>query len=731
MATLAHFMRNKRSLMFSKDYSQGVQKPTELQKSAELIPFQLQPPVEITCAAFEPRFKLTGVGTSEGRLLVLNADRVMRISKKKLTMPLCSLFSCVNTSSFLSISSAGLSDRNPLHLAPREFAPAFNKYIFRKGESTLAHWIVDKSDIVVRVATVKFDVITAAISPSHPQFAILGMSDGSIMGFSIEEMKFTELYLNSFEGKGLTCLACPRGLEVFVCWQVIDRLKLKELESSTAAKMEVKAIDIAGESATVITPEGKLLILKKFKKHTEPPPIQDHLVVYAAMLTETTWVAIFRSAVGDVVVVNGEEKLRLENDFVVLNVLTDYDDIFARIGLRYARFITCKGQMIDISGNKIDLFAPSLKGCKALMPEFEISLWKKTDEDKCIMYRLKDCSFTGAWEFSGTVPFVGLQHQFFLAAKEKEILLYNVAERTTATMIPLATPVKRIEKSMTFVDILTEDGTIYSTEIMAPQLRFELLGIQLPQDVVSWRRVQKEDETTTFAFLTAQGDLLLEGTSTKAVDKKETLIGFEVLNQYGRVTDKGAFLLVITDSEVKLFEPFKLKKVKKRKLKEKPVDFSFTTWNSLILQFSSKIEILALPDVSESLGSLPIGKESEAILIDGGGLLMIDPDRTFIYMKQDELPPLFNDTPPIEEPPEVVKHFIGSSTRPKATLTETDETFKFKRAAGSLSETTDLMQQLLVVARERSEKLEEMQLKAERLADSARKYAETARRFRK
>ena len=719
--------------MFAPDYAQPVQKPTELQRNAELLPFQLQKPVEITCAAYEPRFKLTGVGTADGRLLVLNSDRVTKISNKKLGMPICSLYSCVNSSSFFSISCQGLAERSPLQLAPRELVPHFFDYRFRKGESTVAHWIVEKNEILVRVATVKFDVITAAISPSHPQFVIMGMSDGSIMGFSIEEMKFTELYLNSFEGKGLSCVTCQRGLDVLICWQVIDKLKLRELESSTAMKMEVKTLDVVGENAVALTPDSKLVVLRGWKKHADGQNIQDHMVVYAAMLTDTMWVAVYRSAVGDVMVVNGEEKLRLENDFIAFNVLADYDDIFAKIGLRFARFVTLKGRLVDIKGSQVNLFAPALSGCTAMMPELDVYLWRqKPEENKAVMYRFKDCSFVGSWEVNGEVPFVGLGHQFFLAINNKtEVTLYNFSEREVNTLLPLPSPVKAIEKSMTYVDLMTEDGTVLSCEIMSPQLRFEALGIAIPSDVVRWRRVQKGDESTTFAFINSQGELSLEGNVTKALDKKETLIGFEVINQYGRVTDKGAFLLLITDSEIKLFEPNKLKKIKKRKLKERPVAFTFTTWNSLIIQTQSKIEIVALPDITESLGTKPIKKDAEAKLIDGGGIVMIESHHTFLYLRQDEPPPFFKDTPPIEEPPEVVKRFIGSTTKRKASLEETDETFKFKRTGSKLAETTDLMQQILVVARERSEKLEEMQLKAEKLAESARKFADTARRFKK
>jgi len=50
------------------------------------------------------------------------------------------------------------------------------------------------------------------------------------------------------------------------------------------------------------------------------------------MITCDTWLAVFRGSLGDVIYVDGKERLRLVGDFVLPNPLIRYRGPFARAG---------------------------------------------------------------------------------------------------------------------------------------------------------------------------------------------------------------------------------------------------------------------------------------------------------------------------------------------------------------------------------------------------------------
>jgi hypothetical protein len=85
----------------------------------------------------------------------------------------------------------------------------------------------------------------------------------------------------------------------------------------------------------------------------------------------------------------------------------------------------------------------------------------------------------------------------------------------------------------------------------------------------------------------------------------------------------------------------------------------------------------------------------------------------------------------LTEPPIVVKKLFGTAEARRPCLEDVDTSFRFQRAGGKLSETIDLMQHVLVVAQERSERLNELEMKAESILVAAKRFHDSAKQLRK
>jgi len=220
---------------------------------------------ELMCASYEPRFQLIGVGTADGRVLAFNVRHAIQVPVRTIRKPICAIASCVNTSSFMAVSSPGMHGRHANRLVPGPACSTFAEHRFAVNRSTVSHWSFGAAGAVMRASEIPHDVVSFAVSPSHPHFAILGLADGSIMGFSVETMGLTSLYIASFESKGLRYLACSRGLDCYVCASTLERIQLATLELSTCAKTALQTIDVVGDGAAAISGDGRALLLRGFK----------------------------------------------------------------------------------------------------------------------------------------------------------------------------------------------------------------------------------------------------------------------------------------------------------------------------------------------------------------------------------------------------------------------------------------------------------------------------------
>ena len=98
-----------------------------------------------------------------------------------------------------------------------------------------------------------------------------------------------------------------------------------------------------------------------------------------------------------------------------------------------------------------------------------------------------------------------------------------------------------------------------------------------------------------------------------------------------------------------------------------------------------------------------------------------------------ENPEIYNpEKPPLEIPQ--VNAFLKLFGKKDETLNDADKAFQYsgsRGAIGNLEETNEIMQRLLVKAQERSEMLNEMEIKSQQLMQSAQKFHELAKSLRK
>jgi hypothetical protein len=299
-------------------------------------------------------------------------------------------------------------------------------------------------------------------------------------------------------------------------------------------------------------------------------------------------------------------------------------------------------------------------------------------------------------------------------------------------LMPLPEPLKQCQRSGEFLDFELESGERLSCNLAADGWSFALGDFPAGQAAL-WRRIARADGSIAFVIINERGELLLEKAKEKLGVQPSDIVTFEVIDDVGRPTASGRFIVVIAGREIKVFEPNKLKTVAKKKLAEPAIAATFAEWGALIVQCAGRIELLPLPDVkADGYGTLTLPEGIVATLIPGQGVITRKEALVTFYIRPAPADPLFDPASlPLVEPPVVIKKLFGTSEVPRASATQVDASFKFKRSGGMLAETIDLMQQILVTANERSEKLSEMEIKADRLRESARHFKELARQFRK
>jgi hypothetical protein len=659
---------------------------------------------------------------------VFNVDRRPLLSAVSIKMPVCVLFPCVNSSSFMSVSSMALYDNSRL---PDPLKSSLSTSVLSPSQSTVAHWIVHPRSVGLRSTRVKYNVVAAAVSPSHPQFAILAMADGAVVGFSIEAMAFTELYIPAFEGKMIRHISVFRGLTFTVAHDVLDRLDLENVQTSRMCPEKVVSCDSIDDYSAVILENGGAALLKSGKRVAVQPPIEDHTCIFAGMVSVPDWVSVFRSQLHDIVFVNSERKFVLENKFVVPKLITLYTDTFCRINPIVSYFLTADGDFVMLSGRIIPTILPSVPFKLAVAQPSGVFLLEQL-EGKVAFHHLANFAYVERREIDGSLPIAWCGDDFLLVS-DNSLAIYSWTESATRPLLALDSAISRLQVSPVSIDIILESGThLWS----GPGWEFTPSRHEIADDVAMWRRICQSDSSTfSVATINCKCELVLEKRKEKVCKDIADLITFEVIDTWGRPSSAGSFIVVVTVQSAILYEPNRLKQLKKRSFRDPPLAVIFSRSGTLIVQFAARVEIWPLPDVSrDCLGTLALPQATDCLLIDPVGLLLVGKEpRVAVYTPDaEEAPPLFaEDEQPLSEPPIVRKKLFGKQEIPKPSVAQTDARFKFQRATGALAETQDIMQELLVVAQQRSEVLSEMEVKAERLKETAKAFRANVRRFRK
>jgi hypothetical protein len=428
---------------------------------------------------------------------------------------------------------------------------------------------------------------------------------------------------------------------------------------------------------------------------------------------------------------NGQERFVLENNFIVPRLNTLYTDSFTRTNDCYSFFVTVTGDFVSLNGDIFPSFFPKVTNPICIHQPQGLFLFEPHD-DRHTCHFVRDRGYVARFEIEGKLP-IAFKEELWLRIQDSGLLVYDAMSKSESPLFPLTAPIKRLQVCSTFVDIILQPGTCYCCDMASPGWHFYDTRLAIGDGVLMWRRIARIDGSHSVATVTAHGELVLEKSKQKVSTKPDNFLSFEVIDSSGRPSVSGEFILVVTKTGAKVYEPNKLRLLKKRKFEVNAIDFTVTDSGTLIVQLPGKVDVFQLPDVSaEHLGTLSVGPETLCKVIPGCGVFVVDKDGPVVYSAAPDRDFLDGGAEELVEPPVVVKKMFGKpQIRRALSLEETDASFRFKRAQGMMSETVNIMQQLLVTAQERSEKLSEMEIKSDRLLATAKEFAARARRFRK
>lgn len=693
---------------------------------------------EITCAAYEPRYQLRGLGSVDGYLYISNQKGDTFRSKYSIRTPLCVLLACVNSSSFLSVTSTALFEAHPSYELSKK-NPTLSKFSAQKvtpNKTLFVHWIAQPDSIVFRRIEINYVVTAVTMSPSHPQFALIADDKGSIYGFSIQDLKLTPLYFNQFEGKLLTALHCCRGLDYYVCHDTIEKLNIKSLEIFDYANMHVKSLDVVGDYGAAINEKGFPCLLYKGKIKSTITIPEGMKCIYTQIISGSSWIAIVRGELGDQLYVDGALKAEFIDDFFVPALLSHYDSPYLRkVSLR-TEIITIKGKLTQFGKNPISrhLFHPRYSNITHAYPRSPEGIYLiEQSETSVTIHWITIATYIGNATYPNSKLIHGKSNSFILLSADNLTLNVVYPEmKTNDVIMQFDSPIAKIQKAQNFIDFVSQENQVYSIPLNSDSWTFIDRNLPtIPPNIHHWLKPSQSDNKDIIQ-LNENNDFLYGKIKTNACKKTCKVLLLESLSETGHPSDTPDYVLMVNNEKAILFDPIKLKVLKKVKFSNEIQDASITPWGTILIRTTNVVEHLALPNIGlDSLGRLTIGKSASSILINQTGTIMFEDDSLFVYL--NEIPTsdnIYDENSPALEEPEI-KHFF--SVEKKEPIQSVNETFQFKpkKVESGMSETADIMQQMLVIAQQRSEQLLEMQNKAEQIAESAKQFMNMCRQFKK
>ena len=772
--------------MLSRFFNPSLPKPDESLLEKHLKCFQVRLDSQLISAAYEPRFELFALGSATGYLYIVNNIFQIMSSPKSLNYPILKIIPLLNTSSFLSFCSKTMFERHPSHNESRKMdITSIDDIKSSKVQNIITQWIIKPDAILSRTINIDFDLIDAAVSPTQPQFALLLTKEGSIFGFSVETMSLTNLYINVFEKLPVTSIFCQGGFKYYITHDKIEVLDIQNMEMDTFANHPSLSFDCIDKNAAIIDKNGtpKLLVLSNALSSFDVP--ENSHAIFCGMISGTDWITIIRSDKGDMVFENKRLRLELENEFLIPNVIIRYKKPFARSNVDGIFVITDHGKIININGDENNCFFEEQNGIKKTLIDHQ-TLYAFSD-DSIIIFTNNVFSKIIPNEIG--IPLAVEKGKFLIAEHIKEEAvqdtkqtkkeksdddksenesdkskkeeneenteqednnkqtnlyvvdaseLFNVnyndkkkkpiQKELLATIKPL-----NIISTRTRIDFICEDMKVFRCELKTKNI-FEFHEVEEKPSgdhIKDWRKFGN-----SYIIITNDNHMIYNDFDKKLCKNDDKLLLFEIVDQKGKPTSNSdGFVLVVTTEKIRLYQEDEKDKFHKvRKSKKEILDATLAYWGALILHTNHSLLMLPLPDFNyDEIDKIHFSKNESVSLIPYHGALIFQPFSYSIYLKIMENPEIYNpEKPPLEIPQ--VNAFLKLFGKKDETLNDADKAFQYsgsRGAIGNLEETNEIMQRLLVKAQERSEMLNEMEIKSQQLMQSAQKFHELAKSLRK
>ncbi|OHT13394.1 hypothetical protein TRFO_16495 [Tritrichomonas foetus] len=720
--------------MLSRLFNQSMPRPSDDMINKHLHCFENKLDSEIISGAYEPRFGLFALGTATGFLYIINNENLVFRSPKNVNYPLLKIIPLPNSSSFLSVCSKTMFERHSSRNKPNKqnskYFTTLNDVKSSKIQNIITHWIIKPDGILSRTTQMLFDIVDIAISPTYPEFALMLTKEGSLYGFSIESLKYTDLYIDVFEHKPVTSIFCPPGLKYYITHEQINKLDVPNMEIDVEAKISVLSYDAIDQWAAVIDKDGtpKLLMLTNSVSSIDVP--KGSKAVFCGMTSAMNWSSIIRSDTGDTIFDGKKEKIKLNNEFLVPNVFIKYGKPFYRSNIEDIIFVTDHGKFIHMNGDVQDHFYTDMGEVKKALVD-EDNLYVFTDK---YIYRFVKSCLVDRIENHYGIPLFIKNEKMVVVEKNEFVYVYEINSKKRKKLDKLA--LANIRNYKHFIDFICENGQIFRLNTESSIYSLEELPNKIPKKKIKdWRNYKD-----TFVGINEK-DCFIFGSKEKKVckDEDEELLLFEMMNENGKPVEGDGFVLIVTSKKICVYEHDKKEKFHKiRKEKLRIQEATISEWGTLILHTEDDIRMLPLPDVSQSvIDKISIPKHGNAILIPHHGAVIWDSDNDqcsfSVIMDETKKPIIYNENSPVLEFPQVnvIQKLLGMKNE---SIQEVDKTFKYDRpkdAATNLAETNELMQEILVKAQERGEMLNEMEIKAEKILNSAQKFHEIAKSLKK
>lgn len=773
--------------------------PTQEQQQTMLFDKEIEISSEIISAAYEPRFKLFALGTAIGELFVINdKNYCFSYIPNSPESPILKIVPLINSSSFLSLCSFSLYTNHCMNTSRQE-RPKVNSDIFFKKNSilsdkkpeifssTIIHWVVaDDGFIIPRVKTIKYDVIDFAVSSVHPEFALLLTKTGSIYGFSVEEMKFTDLYINQFEGKNVHSIYCPLETNFFICHDFIEKLNIVEKEVSEAFKIEAMQIDMLDEkknSIAVIDYKQKKPSLFKGNKQEKTFDLpSDSRGICVSMINEKEWTSIVHSKSADSIYLKKKMKINLDGEILVPSICIEYKNGIERDEAKNVTFVTNTGRFVNLNGNSTDHFMLNPIDPTSAFIDKNDNIYVFDSHKKCQVF--EKCNYMGAFTFDWGEILAVLNGFALCLSEEGELFIANIKNNQKVNLdSPLvSSPVVSYQSFEEYIDVLCIDRKVVRFNLSSKEVfeGFEVtdneelkicLNYPLNRNNQFWRPF-----LGTFACIkniSSVPVLIVDKLVYNEVcESNEKVLLFDVIDESGKVTPKSArYILIVTTFHISIYDIDSkgIKRIRHVSLSSSDpiIESSITSWGILIVRTKESIKLMILPDPSyDPVAKLSLTynappplsndeniKAINPIILPHKGLIVFERNLVTIYLKEIKTPFCFdaNKMPDVLVPPQAggFKKIFGK--KGSMSIDEADRCYLFNRVqshnvdansnnndasstassiASSLSETQELMQQILVKANERSDQLNELEIKAQRLLESAKQYHKACRQFR-